>query len=91
MRAVFGIVFMATMAAVFTLITVVVFVTQHLFASLVLAVACAMAVGTIARRRRARQPQWAPTHLGPASWPALEMSSAPGRLPHLHRGGSRHE
>ncbi len=53
MRVVIGAVLIAIMGCVFTVITVVIFVTQHLFASMVLAGVLAAAVGATARRRRA--------------------------------------
>ena len=93
MRVVIGIVLIAVTGCVFTLITAVIFVTQHLFASLVLAGLLAAAVGATARRRRARVAYpgsgyptgVAGAHLPKASrWPAPEMSSAalrPRRLP----------
>jgi len=77
------------MACVFTLITALVFVTQHMFASIVLAGAFAAAVGATARRA-----QRGPTYQSTAPWPAPEMSSAallPRRLPSLPPGGARHE
>jgi hypothetical protein len=93
MRVVIGAVLIAIMGCVFTLITAVIFVTQHLFASLVLAGLLAVAVAATARRRRARRAQpgsgyptgVAGPQLPPASrWTAPEMSSAalrPRRLP----------
>jgi hypothetical protein len=93
MRVVIGAVLIAVMGCVFTLITAVIFVTQHLFASIVVAGLLAVAVGATARRRRARRAQpgsgyptgVAGPPLPPASrWAAPEMSSAalrPRRLP----------
>lgn len=93
MRVVIGAVLIAIMGCVFSLITAVIFVTQHVFASLVLAGLLAVAVAATARRRRARRAQpgsgystgVAGAQLPPASrWAAPQMSSAalrPRRLP----------
>jgi hypothetical protein len=99
MRVVIGIVLIAVTGCVFTLITAVIFLTQHLFASLVLASLLAAAVAaTERRRRRARRAQSrsgyptsvAGPQLPPTSrWAAREMSSAaprPRRLPPGARG-----
>ncbi len=54
MRVVMGVFVIAIMGCVFTLITAVVFVTQHLFAGVVVAGLIVAAWGVSARRRRAR-------------------------------------
>lgn len=85
MRVVIGAVLIAVMGCVFTLITAVIFVTQHLFASAVAAGLLAAAVMATARRRKTQrsQPGWGyPAAIvglqpPPASrWAASEMSSA---------------
>ena len=93
MRVVIGAVLIAIMGCVFTLITAVIFVTQHLFASLMLASLAAAALVATVRRRQTRRSQpgsgyptgVAGPPLPPASrWAAPEMSSAalrPRRLP----------
>jgi hypothetical protein len=85
MRVVIGAVLIAVMGCVFTLVTAVIFVTQHLFASVVAAGLLAAAVMATARRRKPRrsQPGWgypaATVGLQPlpvSRWAAPEMSSA---------------
>ena len=85
MRVVIGAVLIAIMGCVFTLVTAVIFVTQHLFASVVLGGLLAAAVVAAVRRRKPRrsQPGWgypaATVGLQPlpvSRWAAPEMSSA---------------
>ena len=98
MRVVIGAILIAVMGCVFTLITAVIFVTQHRFASLVVAGLLAVAVAATARRRRARvaHPGWGyPTgvagpQLPPVNrWAAPEMSSAALRPQSLPPGARR--
>lgn len=85
MRVVIGAVLIAVMGCVFTLVTVVIFVTQHLFASVVLGGLLAAPVVAAVRRRKTRRSQ--PGRGYPAAivglqpppvsqWGAPEMSSA---------------
>ncbi|OSC20077.1 hypothetical protein B8W69_29055 [Mycobacterium vulneris] len=85
MRVVFGVAFIAIMGAVFTVMTAVIFVTQHLFASAVIAGVTAAALVSIARRRRkARCSHPAPGYLAvsartqphPVRGTPAQMSSA---------------
>jgi hypothetical protein len=83
MRVVIGVLFTAIMGCVFTLMTVVIFVTQHPFASVVLTSLPAAALVAMVRRRKARRAQPGLGHPAaiagplPASrWAASEMSSA---------------
>ena len=92
MRVVIGAVLIAIMGCVFTLITAVIFVTQHLFASVVLAGLLAAAVGATARRRRTRRAQpgsgyptasatgelWAAPDMSSAALPRRRLPSLPG-------------
>ena len=86
MRVVIGAVLIAIMGCVFTVITVVIFVTQHLFASMVLA-------GATARRRRARRAHPGSGYQPATLWDAPDMSSAAmprRRLPSLPPGARRY-
>ncbi|WP_142383342.1 hypothetical protein [Mycobacterium intracellulare] len=98
MRVVMGVFLIAIMGCVFTLLTAVVFVTQHLFASAVVAGLLAAAWGAGRRRRRARRTQPRPSYptsvasaqLPPAGpWTAHHMSSAPLRPRSLAPGTRR--
>ena len=98
MRVVIGAVFTAIMACVFTLMTTAIFVTQHLFASLMLASLAAAALVATVRRRQTRRSQpglgYPAAMTGPQLPPvsrsaAPEMSSAVSRrrsLPSLPPG-----
>ncbi len=93
MRVVIGAVLIAIMGCVFTVITVVIFVTQHLFASMVLAGVLAAAVGATARRRRARRAHPGSGYQPATLWDAPDMSSAAmprRRLPSLPPGARRY-
>lgn len=83
MRIAIGVVFITIMGCVFTLMTAVIFVSQHLFASAVLAGVIAASVVSIARRRKARRLQAGTAYpiaaAGPQPIPvrgAAQMSSA---------------
>lgn len=98
MRVVMGVFLIAFMGCVFTLITAVVFVTQHLFASVVVAGLIVAAWGASARRRRARRAQHrsgyptgvASPQLPPATpWTPAQMSSAAVRPRSLPSGARR--
>jgi hypothetical protein len=92
MRVVIGAVLTAVMGCVFTVIAAVVFVTNHLFAGMALAVAAAAVVGAAARRRWARRAQRGPGHQSTILWAAPDMSSAAlarRRLPTLPLAGVR--
>lgn len=92
MRVVIVAVFIAVMGCVFTAITAAVFVTQHLFASMVLGGAAAAVAGATARRRRARHAQRGPGHQPTTLWTTSDMSSAAlprRRLPTLPPAGVR--
>ena len=95
MRVVIGAVLIAIIGCVFTVITAVIFVTQHLFASIVLAgvLAAAVGVGATARRRRARRAQPGSGYQPATLWDAPDMSSAAlprRRLPSLPPGARRY-
>ena len=93
MRVVIGAVLIAIMGCVFTVITVVILVTQHLFASMVLAGVLAAAVGATARRRRARRAHPGSGYQPATLWDAPDMSSAAmprRRLPSLPPGARRY-
>jgi tetrahydromethanopterin S-methyltransferase subunit E len=93
MRVIIGFIFIAVMGCVFTLITTAVFVTQHLFASTILAGVLAAVVGATARRRRARRTPRRRYYQPMPLCSPLSMSSAAlprRRLPSLPTGGARH-
>ena len=88
MRVVIGAVFIAIMGCVFTLMTAVIFVIQHLFASLMLAGLAAAALVATVRRRQTRRSQPGLGHPAAMAGPQLppvsrsaasEMSSAASR------------
>ncbi|MGE2818007.1 hypothetical protein ACQI5H_23120 [Mycobacterium heidelbergense] len=98
MRFVIGAFLIALMGCVFTLLTAVIFVTQHLFASIVIAGLLASAAGLRAHRRKPRRAQRGvdyPTAVtGPQlppsiRWPAHNMSSAPLRRSILSPGSRK--
>ena len=88
MRVVIGAVLIAVMRRVFTLMTAAIFVTQHLFASVVLAGLLPLPWLPRVRRRQTRRSQPGLGHPAamagrspPVSrWAASEMSSAASRL-----------
>ena len=93
MRVIIGFVFIAVMGCVFTLITAVVFVTQHLFATIILAGVLAAAVGATTRRRRARRAprRWHHQPMPPCSARSMSSAALPRRrLPSLPPRGARH-
>lgn len=80
MRVVIGVAIITITGAVFTLLTAVIVVTEHPFASAVLASLTAAGLVAATRRRRTRRAQPGSTYpapvAGPLRWTAAEMSSA---------------
>ncbi|SOJ57027.1 hypothetical protein MSIMFB_04505 [Mycobacterium simulans] len=85
MRVVIGVLFIAIMGCVFTLMTAVIFVTQHPFASVALASLATGALVATVRRSKTRRAQpglgYPAAMAGPqprpvSRWAASEMSSA---------------